>query len=67
MYFKHGRTQEGAWLQDDGVDDSFVDFSTARIGCWVSDQKKFDLSSSSTEIEFNNVEFTRDDILRLGF
>ena len=55
MYFKHGRAQEGTWEQDT-EDNKFVDFSTARIGCWVSDQKSFTIASGLTELQFNNVD-----------
>ena len=37
-------------------EDAFVDFSTARIGCWISDQKSFSIAAALTELEFDNVD-----------
>lgn len=54
IHFRHGRAQEGTWIQEVG-DDSFVDFSTATIGCWVSEQVTFAPDGSAKTVTFKNV------------
>ena len=55
MHFKHGRAQEGKWQQE-ATDDSFVDFSVAAVGCWVSEQVTLVNDASANEISFKNVD-----------